>query len=260
MSRIETQNEIIAEENRTGVMTHVIVGYPNLQATEDLVITMAENGADFVELQIPFSDPVADGPTILKASQIALDNGTTVEDAFTLAKNLRKKGVTIPLLFMTYANIVNAYGIELFVQNCAKVGIDGYIIPDLPFDTQEGQHLFELSQRHELEMVPLYAPTMNEKRYELLHNYAQNIIYAVSRTGVTGTKGTNSETDLESYLNKIKNSTSEKTHIALGFGIQSHEQIKNLKGIVDTVVIGSHLVRVFDEYGNKGVANFLKQI
>lgn len=260
MSRIETQNEIIAEENRTGVMTHVIIGYPNLQATEDLVITMAENGADFVELQIPFSDPVADGPTILKASQIALDNGITVEDAFTLAKNLRKKGVTIPLLFMTYANIVNALGIQKFVEKSAKVGIDGFIIPDLPFDTQEGLEMFTLSQKNELEMIPLYAPTMNDDRYELLGKYSQNIIYAVSRTGVTGTKGTNSETDLDAYLDKIKNATPEKTRIALGFGIQSHEQITNLKNVVDTIVIGSHLVRLFDEKGNEGVGKFLKAI
>jgi len=147
MSRIETQNEIIEEEDRIGVMTHVIVGYPTLQATEDLVITMAENGADFIELQIPFSDPVADGPTILKASQIALDNGTTVENAFTLARNLRQKGVTIPLLFMTYANIVNATGIQQFVKKSAKVGIDGFIIPDLPFNTQEGEEMFLLAQQ-----------------------------------------------------------------------------------------------------------------
>ncbi len=260
MSRIETQNEIIAEENRIGVMTHVIVGYPNIQATEDLVCTMAENGADFIELQIPFSDPVADGPTILKASQIALDNGTTVDDAFTLAKNLRQKGVTIPLLFMTYANIVNTYGIEKFAEKSAKVGIDGYIIPDLPFDTKEGQKLFEISKQYGQEMIPLYAPTMNDERYEFLSKHAQNIIYAVSRTGVTGTKGTNSETDLDIYLQKIKNSTSQKTRIALGFGIQSHEQIKNLNNTVDTVVIGSHLVQVFDEKGNDGVAEFLQKI
>ena len=260
MSRIETQNEIIEEEDRIGVMTHVIVGYPTLQATEDLVITMAENGADFIELQIPFSDPVADGPTILKASQIALDNGTTVENAFTLARNLRQKGVTIPLLFMTYANIVNATGIQQFVKKSAKVGIDGFIIPDLPFNTQEGEEMFLLAQQHSLEMIPLYAPTMNTDRYELLKNYAQNIIYAVSRTGVTGVKGTNSETDLDIYLDTIKKTTSAKTKIALGFGIQSHEQIKNLKNVVDTVVIGSHLVRLFDEQGNEGVAEFLQKI
>jgi len=260
MSRIETQNEIIEEESRIGVMTHVIVGYPTMQATEDLVITMAENGADFIELQIPFSDPVADGPTILKASQIALDNGTTVDDAFQLAQNLRKKGVTIPLLFMTYANIVHATGIEKFVEQSAKVGIDGFIIPDLPFDTKEGKEMFSLAQKHSLEMIPLYAPTMKKDRYEALGNYAQNIIYAVSRTGVTGVKGTNSETDLDKYLDTIKKTTSAKTKIALGFGIQSHAQIENLKNTVDTVVIGSHLVRTFDEKGNEGVANFLQKI
>lgn len=260
MSRIKTQNEKIAKEDRTGVMTHVIVGYPNLQATEELIITMAENGADFIELQIPFSDPVADGPTILKASQEALNNGTTVEDAFTLAKNVREKGVTIPLFFMTYANIVHALGIKTFVEKSAEVGIDGFIIPDLPFDTNEGKEMFEYANTHSLEMVPLYAPTMSDERYTLLKQFSNNIVYAVSRTGVTGTKGTNSETNLETYLTKIKQNSAPHTKIALGFGIQTHEQIKNLKDTVDTVVIGSHLVRVFDTNGKDGVIDFLQKI
>ena len=260
MSRIEMQNEIIADEKRVGVMTHVIVGYPTLQATEELVLTMVENGVDFIELQIPFSDPVADGPTILKASQIALDNGVKVEDAFTLAHNLRKKGVTIPLFFMTYANIVYRYGIQKFVEHSVAVGIDGFIVPDLPFNTEEGKKMFEYSRRHNIEMIPLYAPTMSDERYELLGGYVQNIIYAVSRTGVTGVKGTNSENDLIPYIEKIRKTIPKKARIALGFGIQTHEQIGVLQNIVDTVVIGSHIVRLFERGGNEGVGQFLRSI
>ena len=256
MSRIQQQNEVIKNEKRTGIMTHVIVGYPSLQETEELVCTMAENGADFVELQIPFSDPVADGPTILQASQTALDNGTQTEDAFTLAKNLRKRGVTIPLLFMTYANIVLAQGISAFIKKSKESGIDGFIIPDLPFDTTEGKNMYEESTENGLEMIPLYAPTMNDERYELLANHAQNIVYAVSRTGVTGTAGVSE--NIDGYLAKIKNSTT--ADIALGFGIQSQKQITDLYGTVNTAVIGSHLVRVFEEKGKEGVADFLRNV
>jgi len=256
MSRIETQNEIIEEEDRIGVMTHVIVGYPTLQATEDLVITMAENGADFIELQIPFSDPVADGPVILKASQEALDNGVETKDVFILAKNLRKKGVKIPLIIMTYANIVMAQGIENFVEKSKNSEIDAFIIPDLLFDTPEGKQIYELSTKNNIEMIPLYAPTMKKKRYEFLSQYSQNLLYAVSRTGVTGTKGFSN--DIDEYLNTIKKSTNAR--IALGFGIQSHKQIHDLKGVVDIAVIGSHLVKVFDEKGVEGVGEFLRKI
>lgn len=256
MTRIEKQLKKISEEKRIGVMTHVVVGYPSLQKTEELVIAMAENGADFIELQIPFSDPVADGPVILKASQEALDNGITTEDVFVLAKNLRKKGVKIPLIIMTYANIVMAQGIEIFIEKSKKSEIDSFIIPDLLFDTPEGKKMYELSKEKNIEMMPLYAPTMKKNRYDFLGGYSQNILYAVSRTGVTGTKGFSA--DLDSYLEKIKKSTEAK--IALGFGIQSQEQIQNLYGIVDIAVIGSHLVKVFDEKGVEGVSEFLQEI
>ncbi len=256
MNRIETQLKKISDEKRIGVMTHVIVGYPSLEKTEELVIAMAKNGADFVELQIPFSDPVADGPVILKASQEALDNGVRTEDVFTLAKNLRKKGINIPLIIMTYANIVMAQGIENFIEKSAKADIDAFILPDLLFDTPEGQKIYDESKEKKIEMIPLYAPTMQAKRYNFLKKYSQNLIYAVSRTGVTGTKGFSN--DIDEYLEKIKKSTN--AHIALGFGIQSEKQIQDLYGIVDIAVIGSHLVQVFDEKGVEGVSKFLQKI
>lgn len=252
--RIRLQNQKIKQEKRVGIMTHVVVGYPSLQKTEELVIAMAENGADFVELQIPFSDPIADGPTILKASQDALDGGTTVQDCFDLAESLRNKGVEIPLLFMTYANIVLSQGIESFVEDSKSIGIDGFIIPDLAVDTPEGKVMYDSCQKASLEMIPLYAPTMSAERYKLLADHTQNLLYAVSRTGVTGVKGVS--TDLTEYLEKIRLVTD--AHIALGFGIQSHEQISDLRGKVDTAVIGSHLLRTFDEKGIEGVKTFLQ--
>ncbi len=237
-------------------MTHVVVGYPSLEDTFRLVMAMVKNGVDAVELQIPFSDPVADGPTILKASEEALQNGATVEDSFILAKKLRENGVSIPLFFMTYANIVMAQGIKKFIEKSAEVGINGFIIPDLPLDTREGEEFFAICEKNNVEMIPLYAPTMSDERYNLLGKYAKNLVYAVSRTGITGVAGVSN--DLENYLQKIKNSTNAK--IALGFGIQSAQQVKNLEGKVEYAVIGSHILRIFQEKGIAGVEAFLKSV
>jgi len=254
--RLQIQNKKIQEDHRIGIMTHVVVGYPSLQETENLVIAMERSGADFIELQIPFSDPIADGPTILKASQKSIENGTTVEDCFQLAKNLRKKGVKIPLLFMTYANIILSKGIDSFVEKSKNSGIDGFIIPDLSFDTPEGEVFFKKSQDEGLEMIPLFAPSMNTNRYKVLAERCSSLLYAVSRTGVTGTKGISK--DLNVYIDTIRSHTDAS--IALGFGIQSKQQVEELSGTVDIAVIGSHLLRVFEQEGIPGVESFLKSL
>lgn len=254
--RIQVQNQKIKKENRIGIMTHVVVGYPSLQKTEEIVQAMEKSGADFVELQIPFSDPIADGPTILKASQKSIENGTTVEDCFQLVKNLRNKGVKIPLLFMTYANIVLSKTIDAFVEEGKASGIDGFIIPDLSCDTPEGDVMFQKSEAEGLEMIPLFAPSMNPHRYNILAKRCHSLLYAVSRTGVTGTKGTSD--DLEEYIKTIRSHTDAR--IALGFGIQSKAQIQNLHGTVDIAVVGSHLLRVFEQKGVDGVEEFLTSL
>jgi tryptophan synthase alpha chain len=254
--RIHNQLEKIKQSGKMGLMTHVVVGYPSLEKTEELVLAMVEEGVDMIELQIPFSDPVADGPTILKASQEALDTGTTVEDAFDLVESLRNKRVEIPLLFMTYANVVYSQGVENFMEISSSVGVDGYILPDFPFDTEEGQQAFEISQKKNQEMIPLYAPTMSDERFAFISQYAQNILYAVSRTGVTGVKGFSA--DLDEYLKKIKNHTSAS--IALGFGIQSAEQVHSLQGKAELAVIGSHILSIFQNEGVEAVRTFLREI
>ena len=256
MTRIETQLKKIEQSGSMGLMTHVIVGYPSLRETEELVLAMVEEGVDMIELQLPFSDPVADGPTILKASQESLDNGTQISDAFDLVESLRNKGVEIPLFFMTYANIVYSQGIEDFMERAKAVGIDGYILPDLPFDTPEGKLAFECAQKHKQEMIPLYAPTMTEERFAFLSQFSQNLLYAVSRTGVTGTKGVSA--DLDVYLDKIRKNTDAK--IALGFGIQSASQVHALQGKTEMAVIGSHILKIFEKEGIEKVREFLREI
>lgn len=256
MNRIKDQLETIKTKKKIGLMTHVIVGYPSLEATEEIIMAMVDEGVDMIELQIPFSDPVADGPTILKASEQALANGVSVDDAFALVKKLRDQGVKIPLLFMTYANIVMARGIEKFFAESANVGIDGFILPDFPFDTPEGQKCFCLAKENNQQMIPLYAPTMSDDRFKFLASYTQDLLYAVSRTGVTGTKGVS--TDLTKYLQKIKSITDGK--IALGFGIQSAKQVSDLQGKCDIAVIGTHILRLYQEGGIELMRKFLQEI
>lgn len=252
ISRIVKKN---AEPKKIKLMTHVVVGYPSLDETFALIMEMVHCGVDCIELQIPFSDPVADGPTILKASQKALENGIHTKNAFELVARARTAGVEIPLLCMTYANIVLAQGIENFVEQATLAGFDGFIIPDLPLDTEEGKLFFESCQKYGSEMIPLFAPTMHQNRYELLSKYSQNLVYAVSRTGITGVEGVSQ--DLDSYLATIKQHTN--AHIALGFGIQSFEQIEALIGKVEYAVMGSHILRIFEQKGISGVSHFLKK-
>jgi tryptophan synthase alpha chain len=256
MSFIVQKNKEIKNRKKVGIMTHVVIGYPSLEETEALVIAMSENGVDYIELQIPFSDPVADGSTILKASQISLDNKTRVKDAFLLVNNLRKKNIKIPLIFMTYANIVYSYGIDKFVEDSKTIGVDGFIIPDLPFDTKEGERFYETSKINNLEHIPLYAPNITDSRYNFLSKYSNNLVYAVSRTGITGTKGVS--LDIDDYILKIRKNTNAK--IALGFGIQSHDQINKLSEKVDILVLGSHLLNLFNKQGISSVVEFLKKI
>lgn len=252
-SRIAQQNAI---SKKIKIMTHIVVGYPTIEDSFQIAMTMVQSGVDAIELQIPFSDPVADGPTILLASEQSLAKGTKVNDAFVLAKRLRENGVEIPLLFMTYVNIVYAQGIEKFVQKSVKNGIDGFIIPDLPLDTEEGEDFLKACQETNTEMIPLFAPSMTNARIKEIASYAKNIVYAVSRTGITGTKGFSEEID--EYLSTIKKSTT--AHIALGFGIQSKEQVKSLYGKTEYAVIGSHILRIFEKEGIFGIEKFLKEI
>lgn len=146
MNKIDQQLSEIKKEKRMGLMTHVVVGYPNLEETVSIVKTMATAGVDFVELQIPFSDPLADGPTIMRACEAALANGTKVKDAFAIMKELSQQ-VSIPLLFMSYYNIVFRYGVEKFCRDAKKAGASGLIVPDMPIDEESYEHFYRSAQK-----------------------------------------------------------------------------------------------------------------
>lgn len=234
------------------LMTHVVAGYPDMETTERLVEVMAANGADLVEIQIPFSDPLADGPTILEASQAALDGGVRPGDCFRLVERLKKK-VDVPLLLMTYGNIPYRMGMEVFVRRCCEVGVSGLIVPDLPFD--EGSVYVETAKRYGVYPIPVVSPGMGEERLRGVVSLAGGYIYATLRVGITGVRKEIDERSL-GFLEALKGMTS--LPVLAGFGISSAEMVAQLKGRVDGVVIGSHIINLFNNKGIEAVGEFIR--
>lgn len=236
------------------LMTHVVAGYPDLETTEELILTMAESGVDLIEIQIPFSDPLADGPTIATANRAALDQGVTPEDCFRLVKQLCTK-VNIPLLFMTYANIAHRMGIETFVRRSREAGIDGLIIPDLPFDVSPD--LLEASEKYDCHTIPVVSPGIRRERLKTILRRARGFIYTTLRIGVTGSRKSIDGKGLE-FLETLRMFT--HLPIAAGFGISSVQMVRQLENRVDAVVIGSHIINLYNRDGIPAVAGFIRSL
>ena len=220
-------------------MTHVVGGYPDLQTSESLVLLMAEKGVDMVEIQLPFSDPLADGPVILQANHHALQAGIKTETVMEMIERLRGK-VEIPLLIMSYINPLYAYGVESFVNRALSAGVDGFIIPDCPPEEPE-LGIPGLCKKNNLAFVPLIAPsTTTERMRRLVNNSISPFVYVVLRLGVTGKK-TQLDPETTTYLHRVKETTSR--YIAAGFGISEKAQLDALAGYVECGVVGSALLR-----------------
>ena len=240
-------------------MTHVVVGYPSLQETEELVLLMDKVGVDFIELQIPFSDPLADGPTIMKACEASLRNGTKVRDAFLLALRLKTK-VKIPLLFMAYFNIVFAYGVEKFCKDAKDVGIAGLIIPDFPLEEEATEHFNESLKKYGLLNIKVLSPASTEERIKLNAEVGTGFVYCTARQGITGTQR-GFDSNVIKYLKTVKKHF--KIPIALGFGISKREHVEQMGGLADIAVVGSAILDIIDSspggYLNE-VKDFLKDL
>ena len=230
------------------LITFVTGGDPDIETTEKLILAKAEAGADIIEIGIPFSDPVAEGIVIQKASARALENGCTVDKLFDMVQRLRKN-TTIPLLFMTYANPIYAYGKEQFMAKCKEVGIDGIIVPDVPFE--EKGELENECARYDICLVSLLAPTSGE-RTEQIALGAQGFLYCVSSLGVTGARS-ELNTNISELITKVK----EVSDIpcAVGFGISTPEQARDMAKISDGVIVGSAIVKLIDEFGENSVTH-----
>jgi tryptophan synthase alpha chain len=229
----------IRSAGRTGIMTHVVVGYPSLAVTEDIVRAMAEHGVDFVELQIPFSDPLADGPTIQAACETALAAGIRVRDSFTLASRLRDVG--IPLLFMAYFNTVFTYGVEAFCQDAAEAGISGLIVPDAPLEAAIREDFLGSCRRAGLYNIMTFSPASTAERIRKNAEYVQGFVYCMARQGITGAGGQHYR-DLATYVETVRANLS--VPVALGFGISDRARVDSVAPYCDIAVVGSAVIDI----------------
>jgi tryptophan synthase alpha chain len=233
------------------LMTHIVLGYPSWETCFQVVEGMVKAGVDLMELQIPFSEPMADGPVILKANQKALEQGVTVKDCFDFAREVAGR-FDIPFFLMSYYNILFKYGIKRFAQTLRERKLEGAIVPDLP--PEEGQEYLQVMKQQGLAPILFFAPTYSDNRMHTISSLAQGFIYCLSRKGVTGAD-TPFSTDLTAYLNRCRQATS--LPLALGFGVKDKDDIDFLKGKVDIAVIGSQTIRIVENQGSAAVRDFI---
>lgn len=245
-----------AFENGKAFIPFVTCGDPDLETTASVVREAVKNGADLIELGIPFSDPTAEGPVIQGANIRALSGGVTTDKIFDFVKELRKD-ISIPLVFMTYANVVFSYGAEKFISICKDIGIDGLILPDIPFE--EKDEFSSLCDKYDVDLVSFIAPT-SENRIAMIAKEAKGFLYIVSSLGVTGTRS-EIKTDLASILKVVKDNTN--VPCAIGFGISTPEQAKKMADIADGAIVGSAIIKIIEKYGKespKYVGEYIKSM
>lgn len=231
-----------AFENGKAFIPFITCGDPDLETTGKVVRAAAENGADLIELGIPFSDPTAEGPVIQGANIRALAGGITTDKVFDFVKDIRRD-VKIPLVFMTYANVVFSYGAEKFMSKCAETGIDGIILPDLPFE--EKDEFQPVCDKYGVDLISLIAPT-SEQRIAMIAKEASGFIYVVSSLGVTGTRS-EITTDIGSIIKVIREHT--EVPCAVGFGISTPVQAQKMASLSDGAIVGSAIIKIIEKYG-----------
>lgn len=245
-----------AFENGKAFIPFITCGDPDLETTAKIVREAVVNGADLIELGIPFSDPTAEGPVIQGANIRALKGGVTTDKVFDLVRELRKD-VTVPMVFMTYSNVVFSYGADKFISTCKEIGINGLILPDLPYEEKE--EFLPQCKKYGVDLISLIAPT-SENRIAMIAKEADGFIYLVSSLGVTGTRSEIS-TDLKSIVDVIRQNTS--VPCAIGFGISTPEQAKKMADIADGAIVGSAIIKIIEQYGKdapKYVGEYVKSM
>lgn len=231
-----------AFENGKAFIPFITCGDPDLETTAAVVRAAVANGADLIELGIPFSDPTAEGPVIQGANLRALNGGVTTDKIFDLVRDLRRD-VEVPMVFMTYANVVFSYGSERFISTCREIGIDGLILPDVPYEEKE--EFLPICRRYGVDLISLIAPT-SEDRIAMIAREAEGFLYIVSSLGVTGVRS-EIRTDLGAIVETVRQNTD--IPCAIGFGISTPEQAAKMAGISDGAIVGSAIVRLIGEHG-----------
>ena len=228
------------------LMPYFPLGFPDAETSVDVITAMSQAGADAFEIGLSFSDPLADGPVIQHATQVALEKGVTVKQSLKMIADLRSRGVTQPFLVMGYYNPIFAYGLDRFVDEAAAAGADGFIVPDLP--PEEADEIDRLCRERGLGLIYFLAPTSTDDRVKLVAEKAQGFIYLVSIAGVTGAR-TQVAGGLRDFVGRIRRTTS--TPIAIGFGVSTPQQAGEVSHIADGVIVGSALVQIVDRAEDK---------
>lgn len=251
MSKIKT-----AFEKGKAFIPFITCGDPDLETTAVAVRAAAANGADLIELGIPFSDPTAEGPVIQGANLRALKGGVTTDKIFAFVKELRQD-VKLPMVFMTYANVVFSYGAEKFISTCKEIEIDGLILPDLPYEEKE--EFLPVCHKYGVDLISLIAPT-SENRIAMIAKEAEGFLYIVSSLGVTGTRS-EIKTDLASIVKVVRQNTS--IPCAIGFGISTPEQARKMADIANGAIVGSAIIKLLEKYGKNApgyIGEYVKEM
>jgi len=245
MNRIKDTFNRLKKAHKKALIVYITGGYPNLSATERLVPELERSGVDIIEIGIPFSDPIADGPVIQKASEAALGKGATLRKILGSIVKIRKKS-DVPIVFMSYFNPIYRYGVENFVKDASKCGVDGAIIPDLP--TEEAEEIIKIAKRDKFCMIFLTSPTSTIGRLKTIARKSEGFIYYVSLTGVTGTRDALAG-DIAANIRKIKRFTDKP--VCVGFGVSNERQAREIAAIADGVIVGSAVIKFIEKFHKK---------
>lgn len=253
MNRLAARFSTLQSRHSKALVTFITAGDPDLSATEEMIYLLEEAGADIIELGVPFSDPMADGPTIQLSSERALASGTTLHGILEVVKKVRAR-TRIPIILMGYLNPVHAYGYESFCRDAAEAGIDGVLLVDMP--PEESQELIVPARRYGLDVIFLLTPTSDAARISVVDKLGSGFVYYVTVTGVTGARSSVSDT-LEQELSRVTQAVS--LPIMAGFGISTPEQAAEVGRLADGVVVGSAIVKLFERYGGEELKQQLRR-
>jgi len=252
-NRISKLFDILKTKNKSALGIFITAGDPNIEVSQKILDGLPSNGADFIELGMPFSDPMADGPAIQASSLRALKNGMDLSKTLLMVKKFREKDVNTPIILMGYFNPIFRFGVKKFVLESQNSGVDGFIIVDLP--PEEDKEFYEPLQESKMDLIRLITPTTDSKRLSLILEKSSGFIYYVSITGITGTKQA-TNTDIKEAIEKINKLTN--LPIAVGFGVKSKDQVTQISRISNAVVVGSHIVKIIENEHSKNHINYDK--
>ncbi len=260
MQKLNDKLEEIKQADRPGFMMHMVAGYPDMESSARIGRKILEAGADFLEIQIPFSDPVADGPVIATANETSLSRGATVRKSFEIIEQIVESSPK-PILIMTYFNIVYRYGVQDFCKKASEIGVQGLIVPDYPFDEDTGNQLLKYAKQYNLAFVQVIASTTKKSRIQEIAKTSSGFVYCMARTGITGSKTIISPQTI-AYLATVREHC--PLPMAVGFGLSGRDQVSALEAYADIMIVGSALIQTYSdkpiEAGLKAIGDFMQKL